>query len=161
MRRVSLLIALLLPLFAYAQEERYSYETAEEHIDKIEWRDYGSNAFTESISENKPIFLLLTAPSWCHWCQVYESEEYLFHPNIVKVINEQFIPIYVDADRRQDLTRQYLEGGWPSTTVMTPARERLFGFSGVRPIPWMQNNLEEAAKHVSESGFANLLPEIQ
>jgi len=135
---------LLTPVLA----DEYSYERAEELTPLIEWRQYGPDAFQESIDKNKPIFLLLTAPSWCYWCQVYESTDYLFHPDVVSVINQDFIPIYVDADKRQDLTRQYLEGGWPSTTVMTPGRERLFGYSGVRPVEVMIENLDNAAEHV-------------
>ena len=73
----------LLPLVFAASH--YSYELAEELTPLIDWRSYGPDAFTESINENKPIFLLLTAPSWCYWCQVYESEDYLFHPQMIDV----------------------------------------------------------------------------
>ena len=100
----------LLSSFSLAAEE-YSYEIAEELTPLIEWRDYGPDAFVEATLQEKPIFLLLTAPSWCYWCQVYESEDYLFNSQIVSLINSEFIPVYVDADKRQDLTRQYLEGG--------------------------------------------------
>jgi len=133
----------------------YSFEHAEELKPLIDWRDYGQKAFDESIQENKPVFLLLTAPSWCYWCQVYESEEYLFNPQVIDTINKDFIPIYVDADQRQDLTRQYLEGGWPSTTILAPSRERLFGFSGVRPVPNMIANLQRATEFVNTQGFSN------
>ena len=153
-----LLMITLLSFFATQSvfaSSHYSYEHAEELKPLIEWRDYGSAAFDEAIRDNKPVFLLLTAPSWCYWCQVYESEDYLFDPEIVEIINSAFIPIYVDADQRQDLTRQYLEGGWPSTTVMTPSGERLFGFSGVRPVANMRANLQKAVDHVSVTGFSN------
>lgn len=132
----------------------YSYEHAEELKPLIAWRDYSPAAFQESLDENKPIFLLLTAPSWCYWCQVYESEDYLFNQNLYPYINENFIPIYVDADKRQDITRQYLEGGWPSTTIFTPGRERLYGFSGPRPVANMLANLGQAVEFVSGRGFA-------
>jgi uncharacterized protein len=105
----------------------YSFELEEKLTPLIEWRDYGPNAFNEAVEKNKPIFLLLTAPSWCYWCQVYGSDEYLYNEQVYPYINENFIPVYVDADKRQDLTRHYLEGGWPSTTVMAPNRERIHG----------------------------------
>lgn len=140
------------PVFATSH---YSYEHAEELKPLINWRDYGNAAFTEAITQNKPVFLLLTAPSWCYWCQVYESEEYLFHPDVITELNEKFIPIYVDADQRQDLTRQYLEGGWPSTTVLAPNKDRLYGFSGVRPVANMLANLRQAENFVSTSGFSD------
>jgi len=153
---IFVLIAILLSSQLVQANEKYSFEKAEELTPLIEWREYGPDAFQEALDENKPIFLLLTAPSWCYWCQVYESEDYLFHPDMVEFVNQNTIPIYVDADQRHDLTRQYLEGGWPSTTVMTPSRERLFGFSGVRPVENMLVNLKNAVEYVKtqESSFS-------
>ena len=135
----------------------YTYKHADEMrtSGRIEWRDYGPDAFNEAVEENKPIFLLLTAPSWCYWCHVYTSDDYIYHPDIYPTINKKFIPIYVDADKRQDLTRKYLEGGWPSTTIMTPGGKRLFGYSGPRPIQNMLANFNEAVNYVEVTGFSN------
>lgn len=152
--KLKILFLLLILFPAVFAADHYSYEHAEELKPLIEWRDYGPKAFDEAVEQNKPIFLLLTAPSWCYWCQVYESEDYLFNPAVYKLINEKFIPIYVDADKRQDITRQYLEGGWPSTTVFTPGRERLFGYSGPRPVAFMVSNLEQASTFVNSQGFS-------
>jgi len=151
------LIFLLLLVPSVVATSHYTYEHAEEMrtSGRIEWRDYGPGAFDEAIEENKPIFLLLTAPSWCYWCHVYTSDDYIYNPEVYPTINENFIPIYVDADKRQDLTRQYLEGGWPSTTVMTPSRERIFGYSGPRPIENMIVNLQQAVGYVNRGGFSS------
>ena len=122
---------------------------------RIEWQDYGPDAFLEAVEENRPVFLLLTAPSWCYWCHVYASDDYVYHPDVYPIINEKFVPVYVDADKRQDLTRKYLEGGWPSTTVLSPGRERLYGHSGPRPVENMVANLERAADFVGSRSFSN------
>lgn len=151
--KFKILFLLLLILPQVLATSHYSYEHAEELKPLIEWRSYGPESFEESLDENKPIFLLLTAPSWCYWCQVYESEDYLFHPSIVEKINSEYIPIYVDADQRQDLTRQYLEGGWPSTTIMLPSRERILGFSGARPPEVLMQNLEEGIARTQGKTF--------
>jgi uncharacterized protein YyaL (SSP411 family)/cytochrome c biogenesis protein CcdA len=134
----------------------YSYENSEQELlsQKIHWRDFGSKAFGEAVAQNKPIFLLLTAPSWCYWCHVYDSSDYLYNPAIYPLIDQKFIPIYVDADKRQDLTRQYLEGGWPSTTILLPNGQRLFGYSGPRPVENMQINLQKAVDYVNANGFS-------
>lgn len=134
-----------------ASEWKYSFEKSEELMHKINWKKYSNETINLAKKENKPVFLLLSAPSWCYWCQVYESEEYLFNPKIVKYLNENFITIFVDADKRQDLTRKYLESGWPSTTVLAPNMERIFGFSWVRPIENMLENLERAKIFVEEN----------
>ena len=149
-----LFVLLFFPGIANATSH-YTYEHAEELKPLINWYDYGPEAFSDALEENKPIFLLLTAPSWCYWCQVYESEDFLFNPQVVDIINEKFIPIYVDADKRQDLTRQYLEGGWPSTTVIAPSRERLFGYSGPRPVANMVANLQQAVNFVNSKSFSS------
>tara|TARA_Y100000310_G_scaffold124700_1_gene123404 strand:- start:29483 stop:31873 length:2391 start_codon:yes stop_codon:yes gene_type:complete len=153
LRKLFLILILTLPLtFATSH---YSFEHAESLKPLINWNDYAPEAFEEAIEQNKPIFLLLTAPSWCYWCQVYESEEYLFHPNVISIINSNFIPIYVDADQRQDLTRQYLEGGWPSTTVLTPDRKRIYGYSGPRPVQNMLENLRVSVNYVKNYAGSN------
>jgi len=152
------LLALILFIFPIViATDHYSFEHAYEMLNsgRVEWRDYGPEAFKESIDENKPIFLILTAPSWCYWCHVYTSDDYIYNEQIYPILNNEFIPIYVDADKRQDLTRQYLEGGWPSTTVMTPGRERLFGYSGPRPISFMLENFKKSSDFVKTQGFAN------
>ena len=153
---ISLLLALLVAIPSVEARDHYSYEEAERLKPLIEWRNYGTDAFNEAIEQNKPIYMLLTAPSWCHWCQVLESEEYLFNTEIYTYINENYIPIYVDADKRQDLTRQYLEGGWPSSTLMTPSRERIWGFSGVRPVPTFLENLIGAVGYVNQGAFTSV-----
>jgi len=154
---LSFLFLMLLLIFSSTvfATSHYSFEHAEELKPLINWNNYGPEAFDKAISENKPIFLLLTAPSWCYWCQVYESEDYLFNTQVINELNQNFIPVYVDADQRQDLTRQYLEGGWPSTTVLAPNGDRIYGFSGVRPVENMLANLNQATQYVETTGFSN------
>lgn len=145
----------LQPLSVFATSH-YSYENSDQErlSGKIHWREFGPEAFTEAVKDNKPIFLLLTAPSWCYWCHVYDSNDYLYNERVYPFIDRKFIPIYVDADQRQDLTRQYLEGGWPSTTIMTPSGQRIFGYSGPRSVDNMVINLQKAVDYVQQSGFS-------
>jgi len=155
--RLVILSIIFISTFSVIYATEYSYEHAEELKHLIQWRDYGSDVFEEARTDNKPIFLFLTAPSWCYWCQVYESEDYLYNFQVVKIINEKFIPVYVDADQRQDLTRKYLEGGWPSTTLLTPSMERLFGYSGPRPVPNMIANLQNTIDYTNTQSFASFV----
>lgn len=146
---IVMLFIILIPI-VYAGD--YSYQNSEQLKPLIQWHEYTKETFTQAATENKPIFLLLTAPTWCYWCQVYESEDYLFNPQIVKYINENFVAIYVDADKRQDLTRQYLEGGWPSTTLLTPYGKRINGFSGPRPPNIMISTMQQAVLFTKSNG---------
>ena len=126
---VILLALLLLPA---AGAEKYTRERSEELFHLIQWRNYSPAAFEEALEWQKPLYLVLSAPAWCYWCHVYESEDYLYHSSLSPYINERFIPVFVDSDRRPDLTRKYLEGGWPSTTILAPDGRRITGFTGPR-----------------------------
>ncbi|MDE1871895.1 MAG: thioredoxin domain-containing protein, partial [Thaumarchaeota archaeon] len=133
----------------------YSFQHAEELKHLINWQDYGPQAFKQAQEENKPIMLLLTAPSWCYYCQVYESEDYLYNPDVVKMINQDFIPVYIDSDKREDLTGQYLQGGWPSTAILTPDGQIFFGYSGPRPVQNMLANFQQAVDYVNSHKFSS------
>lgn len=151
-----ILILIFLASIAFAQEleEEYSYEKSEQYFHLINWHEYNNQTFELAARENKPIYLILSAV-WCYWCHVYESPDYLYDERVYPYINENFIPVFVDADKRQGLTRQYLEGGWPSTTILTPNNKRITGFSGVRPPQNLRINLEEIVAFVNEEGFFN------
>jgi len=103
-----LILILMLPL-TYS----YFHDTS-----PIKWHDYSQETFDLAKKEDKPVFMLVTAV-WCYWCHVYRDET-LHQPEVVDYINNNFIPVFVDADKRQDLTRQYLAGGWPSTVIFAP-----------------------------------------
>ena len=45
----------------------------------ISWNDHEDSTFEKAKKEDKPIFLLIAAPAWCHWCNVYESQDYLYN----------------------------------------------------------------------------------
>lgn len=101
---------------------------------KVHWREWGDAAFQEAREQDKPILLDISAV-WCHWCHVmdhgipgdpvhtgsYENEE------IADFINNYFIPIRVDTDRRPDINARYNMGGWPTTAFLTPDGDILTG----------------------------------
>ena len=113
------LLMLLLPVQAFA----YYHETS-----PIEWKEYSQTSFDLAEKENKPVFMLITA-IWCYWCHVFRDET-LHDPEVVSYINSIFIPVFVDADKRQDLTRQYLAGGWPSTVIFSPNGKEVSRING-------------------------------
>ncbi len=119
MKKVLLLILLLsLPVSAYYH-----------HDSSIDWKEYSPESFELAEKENKPVFMLITAV-WCYWCHVYRDET-LHDSEVVNYINENFVPVFVDADKRQDLTRQYLAGGWPSTVFFSPSGEEVNSINGM------------------------------
>jgi uncharacterized protein YyaL (SSP411 family) len=90
----------------------------------IQWHEWGPEAFRRAETEDKLIVLDLTAV-WCHACHVMDRTTYA-DPRIIQLLNDHFIPVRVDTDRRPDLESRYRAGGWPTTNVLLPTGEILF-----------------------------------
>jgi len=92
---------------------------------KIRWNEWGDEAFGRAASEDKLVFLDISA-SWCHWCKVMEETTYK-DPRVVELLNTGFVPVYVDSDKRPDINDRYNQGGWPSVAILTPKGRVLAG----------------------------------
>lgn len=99
--------------------------------DKIQWLQWGREAFERAAREDKPILLSIGA-TWCQWCRVMEETTYA-DDEIASAINQHYIPIYVDNDRRPDVNDRYNMGGWPSTAFLTPRGELIAGATYIPP----------------------------
>ena len=106
-------------------------DTNQDKPDTIMWRSWNINAFNEAEQEDKPILLMLTA-TWCHWCHIMDTTTY-DDGTIAQYLNEHFIPIRVDSDRRPDINERYNMGGWPSTAFLTPSGDTLTGATYIAP----------------------------
>jgi uncharacterized protein YyaL (SSP411 family) len=98
---------------------------------EIAWRPWGDEAFAEAESSGKPILLSLSAV-WCHWCHVMDETTYS-NADVIAAINDGFVPVRVDNDRRPDINRRYNMGGWPSTGFLTASGEVITGATYVPP----------------------------
>src|SRR5215216_1823929 len=98
---------------------------------EISWRVWGPGAFAEAAAADKPILLNLTAV-WCHWCHLMDETTYST-PELIKIINENLIPIRVDADQHPHVQDRYIAGGWPTNAFLTPTGEVLWSGTYVPP----------------------------
>src|SRR3989338_54358 len=114
------------------------------HESPIKWQEYNHDSFELAKKEDKPVFMLITAV-WCYWCHVYRDET-LHDGQVVDYLNKNFIPVFVDADKRQDLTRQYLAGGWPSTVIFSPDGREVSRINGHIKKQDLLNYLEKIVK---------------
>lgn len=111
----------------------------------VKWWTWCREALEVAKSSGKPILLDIGA-SWCHWCHVMDETTYR-DPEVVSLINENFIAIKVDRDERPDIDRRYQEAslivsgqaGWPLTVFLTPDGEVIY--SGTYFPPRDQGNL--------------------
>ncbi len=135
---VSLMIAMVIVLFlnhrAVASDFRFSPRPNKASL--IHWRDWDKKTFEEAKTKDKLILLSLSAV-WCHWCHVMDETTYS-DMEIINFINQNFIPVRVDSDRRPDIDSLYNQGGWPSTVILTQEGEILMGGTYIPPKGMMQ-----------------------
>jgi hypothetical protein len=98
---------------------------------EIGWRPWDEKAFQEAQVADKPVLLAISAV-WCHWCHVMDETSYS-DPEVIRLINERFVPIRVDNDERPDVNRRYNMGGWPTTAFLTPDGEIVHGGTYIPP----------------------------
>lgn len=109
---------------------------------EIAWRPWSEKAFQEAQVADKPVLLAISAV-WCHWCHVMDETSYS-DPEVIRLINERYVPIRVDNDERPDVNRRYNMGGWPTTAFLTPDGEIVHGGTYVPPDA-MRTNLAQVA----------------
>ncbi len=85
---------------------------------RVEWREWGDGAFAVAERSGKPVLLALTAP-WCEDCHEMDRTTYS-EPRIAANVNDGFVPVRVDVDRRPRVRDRYNMGGFPSTVFTTP-----------------------------------------
>ncbi len=98
---------------------------------EVRWREWSPDAFREAKETGKPILLGISAV-WCHWCHVMDETSYS-DGEVIRSLNDRFVPIRVDSDRRPDVDRRYNMGGWPTTAFLTPDGEILHGGTYIPP----------------------------
>lgn len=91
----------------------------------VDWYPWGEEALERARSEGKPIFLSIGYSS-CHWCHVMEEESFE-NEEIGAFLNEHYVAIKIDRERRPDLDEQFMlvtqsltgSGGWPNSVFLT------------------------------------------
>ena len=99
----------------------------------VDWYPWGEEAFERARREHRPI-LLSVGYSTCHWCHVMEEESF-DDEEIAAELNQHYVAIKVDRERRPDVDAVYMaavqmmagNGGWPMTVWLTPDREPFYG----------------------------------
>ena len=99
--------------------------------DSIRWREWGASTFAGAAREQKPVLLAL-GPAWCQWTDEMDRVGYR-DPDVVQLVNDRFVPVRVDADRRPDISERYTVRGWPTTAFLTPEGGVLGGGTYLEP----------------------------
>jgi uncharacterized protein YyaL (SSP411 family) len=117
----------------------------------VEWREWGRDAFAEAVEAEKPVLLALTT-AWCAECREMDATTYT-EPRIAAALNDEFVPVRVDADRQPRVRDRYTMGGFPSTVFATPESDVISGatFLGVNGFRGILASVREAWEERGEN----------
>ena len=94
-------------------------------MNQIKWLSWSKESFEKAAREKNPILLDIHGV-WCHWCHIIDQRTYS-DPDVIKIVNDKFVPIRVDTDKRPDVNKRYNQGGWPSTVFLAPNGQIITG----------------------------------
>ena len=111
---------------------------------RVEWREWGEEAFETADLAGKPVLLALVA-GWSAQSREMDRTTYA-EPRIAANVNDGFVPVRVDADRNPQVRERYNMGGFPSTVFLTPTGEILTGatFLGIDGFRGILDSVREA-----------------
>ena len=139
----------------------------------MQWNDWSDEAFASARERGRPVLLFLQA-SWCRWCRELERRS-LSDPRAQRLIDDHFVAIRVDKDRRPDLDARYSKGGWPTLSWLDDSGELITSDAYLEPDElverlqliagyWAENRevirrrLSEAAEAVARGGPRGAVP---
>jgi len=124
-------------------------------VTPVRWLSWNTAAFARARAEDKPVLLSIVAP-WCASCHEMDRTTYA-DPGVTATVNERFVAIRIDADRRPDISERYSLGGWPTTAFLT-ADGRILGGGTYVPLDRMPSVLARVVE-ASTCGFRAPSPE--
>jgi uncharacterized protein len=86
--------------------------------DTIHWQDFDPALLQRAQAANQPLLLVLTVP-WCQHCKELLLTTFR-EADVVSRVQEHFVPVLVDAERRPDVNERYGTGAWPTIAFLTP-----------------------------------------
>lgn len=84
----------------------------------VVWLDWSIYPFAKAIALDKPILLNISV-SWDESCYRMDTEIFS-DPEVAYLINNLFVPIRVDGDKRPDIRDTYQAQIWPSIFFLMP-----------------------------------------
>lgn len=78
------------------------------HASKVRFVEPSPAVFDAARREGKPVFLLISAV-WCYWCK-YFDQQVLQDAEVSRYLNQHYLSVFADHDRRPDLVRKYARG---------------------------------------------------
>jgi hypothetical protein len=90
--------------------------------DGIKWLTSYDKAIAEAKKVDKNVFVLITAPSWCYYCQILEKNV-LSVKKVQDYINDGFVPLMI-TDTNPDVDKFEFEG-YPTVQIFNKDGKKL------------------------------------
>ncbi len=139
--------------------------------DKVEWRSDYDSARKEASEKNLPIFLDFGTEDCLHCRRMHQTT--FKDPAIIKLLNDRFVPLKIDASREPRLTQTLRIQAYPTIILasndgkilgwiegyMEVARlsEHLQRASAAHVPDWMARDFQEATKAITAGEHARAL----
>jgi thioredoxin-like negative regulator of GroEL len=139
---------------------------------EVKWRTDYNKARQESVDKKLPLFIDIGTTT-CYWCKQLDAKTFVDH-DLVKLLNERWIPLKIDAGENQFLAQSLRIQSYPTLVFAGTAGKILDfqeGFIEAGPLkeqllrlaiqlvtpPWMTRDFDEAAKAVTAGKFPQAL----
>ena len=84
----------------------------------IEWQKDPQVAWQMAVQQEKPLLVFVSA-EWCGYCQKMKRETWT-DADVVQQVRERFVPLFLDADKYNDLVTDLRVEAYPTTMIITP-----------------------------------------
>jgi len=96
----------------------------------IHWQAWSQQAFDKARELNKPM-LINVGHEGCMACR-WMKEDTFTHPEIIELVNANFIAVQVDSEMRPDIGERYSDWAWPATAFNKPDGTQVLAIRGNR-----------------------------
>lgn len=110
---------------------------------EIQWIEDFDQALALAQEREQNVLVLLTAPSWCGYCQWLESNT-LNDSSIIELLNEKFVACMI-TDENQQISRFDFEG-YPTVQIFSPQGSLLTQQSGALDVATFSDSFSSYGK---------------
>jgi len=87
-------------------------------VERPYWFPFSERSFFRAVLFGKPVFLFIDS-RWNHHAHQVR-EDLLGDPEVLRRLNEEFMTVYVNIDRRPDIQERYQTGTMPVMSLLLP-----------------------------------------
>jgi thioredoxin-like negative regulator of GroEL len=119
---------------------------------EVRWRNDYAAARREATETGRPL-LLDFGTEGCVWCRKLDATTFR-DPKVVKLLNERFIPVKIDAQKEQRLTATLGIDGFPTLLLASPDGHVLGRYPGYADVNQLTAFLDKAPAPVAHAPAA-------